>query len=61
MINIITITAGVMLSALLGLAMVGMLFLATIINIPTFIITMLTDRQHFRRLTEMYRSSAKYD
>jgi hypothetical protein len=53
--------AGAILSAMLGLAMVVMLFLATIINIPTFIITMLTDRQHFQRLTEMYRSSAKYD
>lgn len=61
MTNIFTTIAGTILSALLGLAMVAMLFLATIINIPTFIITLLTDRQHFQRLTELYRSSAKYD
>ena len=61
MTNIFTLIAGAILSALLGLAMVAMLLLATIINIPTFIITRLTDRQHFQRLTELYRSSAKYD
>lgn len=61
MTNLFTSIAGAILSALLGLAMVAMLLLATIVNIPTFIITWLNDRQHFQRLTEMYRSSAKYD
>jgi hypothetical protein len=61
MTKIITLIAGAILSAVLGLAMVSMLLLAAIINIPTFIITLMTDRQHFQHLTDIYRSSSKYD
>jgi hypothetical protein len=61
MTNVISLIVRLILTAFFGAAMVAMLLVAAIINIPVFIITMLTDRQHLQRLTAIYRSSAKFD
>lgn len=61
MTNLISMVLRLVLWAFFGLAMIAMLLVAAIINIPVMLITALTDKHHFQHLAEIYRSSFKHD